>query len=114
MAGDWKFSPGVDVTRETTDAARRGLLLAAEHVLTEANERVPIEEGTLARSGRASVDDGELKAAVSYDTPYAVRQHEDMTLRHDQGRQAKFLERAVASEVEAIRGIVADAIRGAL
>ena len=72
--------------------AARGLMRGAEHVLQQANLIVPIEEGTLLRSGAASSDEGELRAAVSYDTPYAVRQHEELTYRHDPGRQAKYLE----------------------
>ena len=31
-------------------------------------------------------------AAVSYDTPYAIRQHEDLSYKHDAGRKAKYLE----------------------
>jgi len=52
--------------------AIRGLRMAAEHVLGEARKRVPIEEGTLERSGVAQVDEGSLRAAVSFDTPYAL------------------------------------------
>jgi len=29
---------------------------------------------------------------VSYNTPYAVYQHEDLTLHHEKGRKAKYLE----------------------
>lgn len=114
MAKDWTFKVGAPVEDVARGAAARGLALAAEHVLDVAGESVPIEEGTLARSGRTSVDPEELRAAVSYDTPYAVRQHEDMTLRHDEGRSAKFLERALVSEQDTCRRIVADAIAGAL
>ncbi len=72
--------------------AARGLFLGAEHVLEESRRLVPIEEGTLERSGLASVDEGQLRAAVSYDTVYACRQHEEMSWSHDAGRQAKYLE----------------------
>lgn len=73
--------------------ASRGVLLAAEHVLAESRQVVPIDETTLSRSGATSIDDSTATAAVSYDTPYAVKQHEDLTLRHDRGRTAKYLER---------------------
>jgi hypothetical protein len=73
-------------------AAVAGLSDAAEVLLEEANRSVPIEESTLARSGTTSVDPAALKAAVAYDTVYAARQHEDLTLRHDPGRRAKWLE----------------------
>lgn len=69
-----------------------GLQLAAEHVLARATELVPIEEGTLQRSGTVSIDAMGTTAAVSYDTPYAARQHEELTWHHKDGRQAKFLE----------------------
>jgi hypothetical protein len=73
-------------------AAAQGLFLAAQHVKEESSRLVPIEEGTLQRSATVSVDEGELVAAVSYDTPYAARQHEELTWRHARGRQAKYLE----------------------
>lgn len=70
----------------------RGLTKWAELVLQEARSLVPLYEATLERSGVASVDPAELEAAVSFDTPYAVVQHEDFSLAHAPGRQAKYLE----------------------
>lgn len=94
--------------------ARRGLALGVEHVLQVSRSRVPLEEGTLERSGTATVDEGELRGAVAYDTPYAVRQHEDLTLKHDDGRQAKYLESALEDERETVGEIVAAEIRRAM
>ena len=71
------------------------LVEASEFLLQEANETAPIEESTLIRSGTVSVDRKALRTAISYDTPYAVRQHEDTRLRHDPGRRAKWLERTI-------------------
>ncbi|HEY8394726.1 MAG TPA: minor capsid protein [Thermaerobacter sp.] len=92
-------------------AAARGLKLAAEHLLQTSRAIVPIEEGTLERSGVASVDEPALRAAVAYDTPYAVRQHEDLTLRHDAGRTAKYLERPMHSERSTMLALIAAEIR---
>jgi len=61
---------GTAVTAATRPAAARGLLYGAEHILGEADKIVPLDEATLARSGTASVDEGRLVGAVSYDTPY--------------------------------------------
>lgn len=74
------------------DATLNGLELAAEHLLQVSSTLVPHEEGDLERSGEVSTDPNAEAAAVSFDRPYAVRQHEDMNLRHDNGRQAKYLE----------------------
>ena len=75
--------------------AARGLQLALEHILAESNKIIPLEEGTLMRSGKIAMDEANLIGTVSYDSPYAVRQHEELTWRHAPGRQAKYLETAV-------------------
>lgn len=84
--------------------AARGLQLALEHILAESNAIIPLEEGTLMRSGQTSIDEANLTGTVSYGTPYAVRQHEELTWRHAPGRQAKYLETAVnTSRQECLR-----------
>lgn len=75
--------------------ARAGLLKGLEFILAESNKIVPLDEDTLERSGKPDIDDNELKGSVSYNTPYAARQHEEMAWRHAPGRQAKFLETAM-------------------
>lgn len=92
--------------------AERGIALAAEHVLQLSRERVPLEEGTLERSGVASRSG--LTAAVSYDTVYAVRQHEELDWQHAEGRQAKYLESALIDSVDEVPEIVAAQVRRAL
>lgn len=116
MAEPWQenLNLGRTILDRLRDGAAAGLHDAAEHVLGESNRRVPLEEGTLERSGRTSVDPGRLEAAVSYDTPYAVVQHEDLTFHHDQGREAKYLEKTMAAEVDQIRKIIAARIRAEL
>ena len=94
----------VGTTRKKAAAA---LQLAAEHILTESNKHVPHRDGTLERSGATSIDAEGLVAAVSYNTPYAKRQHEELTWRHEEGRTAKYLENAINSEREAAARIVA-------
>lgn len=96
--------------------AERGMTLAVEHVLTEANKHVPHDEGTLERSGRTGVAStgDRVEGSVSYDTPYAVRQHEDMTLNHDGKGEAKWLENTLATEADTVGAIIATAIRAEL
>jgi hypothetical protein len=83
------------VTKRMHDAAAQALSDIAEDDLRETLLVVPIEEGTLGRSGFVEVDTGNLTAQVAFDTPYALRQHEDPTLRHDAGRKDHFLEDTV-------------------
>lgn len=105
---------GEAALRGTRDGAARGLRLAAEHILARSRARVPIEEGTLERSGVATVDETELTAAVSYDTPYAVRQHEELDYRHDTGRTAKYLEDPLNEQADTVAELIAAQVRRAL
>lgn len=87
---------GPKIKRDMEHAAAEGLYKWAEHVLEEAQRIVPLLEGTLQDSGTAHEPGkrglGRLEAAVTYDTPYAVPQHEEMDYHHAPGRQAKYLE----------------------
>lgn len=105
---------GDAATTKIRDAAAHGLKLAAEHVLAESTKVVPIEEGTLSKSGATSVDPATLTATVSYDTPYAVRQHEELDYRHDTGRQAKYLEQPLNDNADTVQKIIGDEIGKAL
>ncbi|GAU67683.1 hypothetical protein SSP35_05_02500 [Streptomyces sp. NBRC 110611] len=105
---------GAEVTGALRQAAARGALLGAEHVLQSSRQRVPIAEGALERSGAASVDEQHLTAAVSYDTPYARRVHEDLNARHSPGRSAKFLESVLPQEADTVQALIAAQIRRAL
>ncbi|MEU3098507.1 hypothetical protein ABZ690_28075 [Streptomyces sp. NPDC006967] len=105
---------GAAAAGELRAAAARGLLLGAEFVLAEAQELVPLDEGGLQNTGTASVDEGDLAAMVSYDTPYAVRQHEEMDWRHAPGRQAKYLEQPLNACRGPVQRIIAAQLRRAL
>ncbi|MFI2037606.1 hypothetical protein ACH470_23605 [Streptomyces bottropensis] len=105
---------GAAAMRGTRAGAVRGLRLAAEHVLAESRKVVPIEEATLERSGVATVNESSLTAAVSYDTPYAIRQHEELNYRHDAGRSAKYLERPLTEQADTVAGIIAAQLRRSL
>lgn len=96
------------------EGAARGLLLAAEHVLGVSNNVVPLDESTLQSSGTASVDEPSLTAMVSYDTPYAVRQHEELRWRHAPGRTAKYLENSLNAARPEVAALIAAEVRRAM
>ncbi|TSI11988.1 hypothetical protein FO013_21235 [Brevibacterium aurantiacum] len=97
-------------------AQLKGADLAAEYLLGESNSIVPIEEATLERSGAASTQQSSkgTTLAVSYDTPYAVRQHEEVTWNHDAGRKAKYLEATFNSKNGKALQVIADTVKGAI
>lgn len=100
-----------EAERKVRDGVNEGLYLGGEHVLGESNAHTPIEEGPLERSGKVTQDPDQFKVAVSYNTPYAVRQHEDLTYAHDPGRTAKFLENAFNAEAATVAQIVVTSVR---
>ncbi|MFI1701953.1 hypothetical protein ACH419_39235 [Streptomyces bobili] len=104
------FNGAVAAARIRQGAAR-GLLLSAEHVLQKSQQVVPLDESPLMQSGTASVDEPSLTAVVSYDTPYAIKQHEDLTLRHAPGRTAKYLESPLNASRAEVAAIIAAQIR---
>lgn len=68
--------------------------------LRQANTTVPLLEGTLMRSGAADVQvtATRITGSVSYDTPYAVKQHEDAELHHKPPRRDHWLLRTVQEQ----------------
>lgn len=102
------------VAKDVHNAAVLALDDAAEFLLEESNRTVPIEEGTLGRSGHVITDWDNAKSVVAYDTPYAVRQHEDTRLNHDAGRRAKWLEFTFHEQGKRVGAFIADRMKRAL
>lgn len=90
--------------------ASQGLERALEHTLGKAKAIVPLEEGTLERSGRVNMI-GELQGQITFDTVYAVRQHEELTWKHLPGRQAKYLEQPMLNERQVMLELMAVPLR---
>lgn len=105
------------VSKKAQTAALEALRVGAEAILTEAINEAPVETGTLRRSGTVTVgyvpDSGAVYAAassrsmhdafrnekgkeqavyISFNTPYARRQHEEIGYNHPLGGKAKYLE----------------------
>lgn len=105
---------GAAAERKMRLGAMLGLAQWAELLLQRSREEIPLDEATLERSGVASTDPEILSAAVSFDTPYAVEQHENMTFAHAPGRKAKYLEDPWNASAETAGDLIAANIRRAL
>ena len=109
---DQKVS-GAQKSAEVKAALLEGLQQGLLHLLGTSNLRVPHLSGDLETSGAISVDRSRLIGAVSYDTVYAVIQHESLDYKHSMpGRTAKYLELALREEAEAIKLMIAGRLRG--
>ncbi len=91
--------------------ARAAMEKGLEFILDESNKIVPLDEDTLQKSGKVSMHETEVKGSVFYNTPYAMRQHEELTWKHAPGRQAKYLETAMNANRTVPLNMVRDALR---
>lgn len=81
----------------------------ADLILQESEPQVPWKTMHLEETGTVEpVDDDPNAVQIVYDTPYAAKQHEDLTLHHPKpGTKAKYLEDpAMAMVPEIVPGIV--------
>lgn len=111
---------GDRVDKVINDAAREALWKLGQLIIAEATNNVPFESGTLRRSGTVTVAElpeptgvykraesgeemaeafperpkGDLKAYVSYNTPYAAWLHESFEWEPKRAGGPKWLERA--------------------
>lgn len=107
---EWKGYNAGEIARR---GAAEGLARGAEHIRDVSVSRAPMDTTALRDSATASHDAGTLAAAVSFDTPYAVRQHEELDFQHPTG-EAKFLESTLASERDTVARLIQAEIRKAL
>ena len=94
---------GDEVIKKIHEAQVKALRDSVEHLLTEANKTNPYREGTLERSGSTDVDEGAMQASVYYDTPYAIRMHEEPGLKYtDPKARWKWLEMTVKEQADKV------------
>lgn len=101
-------------------AADQALRVEGELILAESQSLVPFDEGVLSASGHVQGPDGpptDRVVTVGYGgaaEAYAVVQHEDTTLRHAGGRQAKYLEQPALQRGASFGARLATAIATAI
>lgn len=78
--------------RNVTRPSKKATWSALDHLATESKKQVPLDKGPLKNSCYVDVAPDGKSGTVSYDTPYAVRQHEELSYQHQRGRKAKYLE----------------------
>lgn len=85
-------------------------------VLGDAVGRTPVDTGDLRGSGSTDIDvtESRVEGVVGYSAPYAVRVHEDMSMFHPRGGEAKFLENAFTQNEKKIEQHIQDAIKGGM
>lgn len=95
---------------EIIKSALKGTKKLAEVILGESQELVPVDTGILKQSATISTDKNSQIVTISYNTPYARKQHEDNTLNHPKGGQAKYLEQPFNEKSGQLESYIGDAI----
>lgn len=83
------------IERCAENGGRNGLFDALDHLKSVSQDKVPLNQGPLKNSAAVDVSGDGRSGTVSYDTPYAVPQHENTWYSHQRGREAKYLENPV-------------------
>lgn len=105
-----------DVNRRLLEAFERGIVEAADELKRLSQNEVPVDQFDLMRSAKVSTDTtgSVVEAAVSYDTPYAARQHEERDWKHQDGRKAGYLGDPLRANSQRLQAHIANTVRGEL
>lgn len=89
------------VTESCLDLQRRSVELA------------PVDTGDMRGSAKTDVEanSNQVKGTVSFNTPYALEQHETLWYNHPRGGQAKYLEQPARENEERYKNNIKDATR---
>lgn len=111
---------GDELLKRKAAAEERALRKGALFLLEEASKTIPFDKGDLEESADTDFTSVEIHARaailgyVSNNPAKTVRQHEDMTYKHDPPRRAKWLELTMKEQAERVFEIMAEEYREAM
>lgn len=104
---------GDKVKANVAEQTKRALFQGCSHILNEANQIAPHDEGILTQTAGVDVDEQNMTGSVYYVQKYAPRLHEHPEYNFQKGRQGKWLEQTVLSEGDKVRDYMANEIKKA-
>jgi hypothetical protein len=102
---------GREIIEEKNQAVAQSLYKGISHILNEANNIAPKDEGILIQTSDVDVDPVAGKASAFYVQKYAPRLHEHPEYNFQGGRQGKWLEKATLANMDVVRDMIAKEIR---
>lgn len=91
MKMEWR---GKQISNQLHDGIMSVMQTGMGVIIEEADREVPIDEGTLLRSGHVVAKPSTSEVYGAYDTPYAVRLHEHPEYKFKHGRKGQWLLRS--------------------
>ena len=103
---------GAEYSARVGVASASGLNDGAELLRSLSVPRAPVDTSMLRQTAQVALASPmDLESAVTYDTPYAVKQHNDLDLNHPNGGEAQYLLRPLMEDGQKILEVIAKPIR---
>lgn len=101
------------VNARMKSAVKEGVTDSTLHLLGESKQQAPLDTGDLRGAGKSKVTQvGEdIVGTVSFNKPYALIQHEDMTFNHPKGGKAKYLSDPLNQNANRYKRYIQDKVR---
>lgn len=96
----------------------QALYAEANDIMLQSQELVPVDTGVLKTSGTVlppTIMGNVVEVVLGYGgaaSAYALRQHEDLSYNHAEGKQAKYLEQPAREAMESLEQSLADRMEG--
>lgn len=103
-----------ELNRAIEEGTQNALTKGLEIILEEASKKVPHDTGELQASGDIEVDASNKEGQVYYISPKAVRLHEHPEYNFQNGREGKWLEKAIDQNINLIRDKMQEEVAKAL
>ena len=102
------------VERKVKESIRNSVRDCSFDLLQRAKDLTPVDTGDLKASGFVEITDNGDVVEVGFNTPYALKQHEDLTYNHPQGGQSKYLEEPFQQNLDKYKEKIIEDIKDAL
>ena len=102
-----------NVRRMIKQKTREAMEMVVNDLTRRSKQLAPLDTGDLRGAGEGDVKEvgGEITGTVSFNKPYAMVQHEDMTYIHPRGGQAKYLEQPLNENRDRYKEFIKNKIR---
>lgn len=102
-----------NVQRMIKQKTKEAMDMIVNDLTRRSKQLAPLDTGDLRGSGESSVNENtnEIIGTVSFNKPYALVQHEDLSFHHPRGGQAKYLEQPLNQNRDRYKDFIKNKIR---